>query len=66
MKDVPYCIDFKADEIRYFGQLKINNSNKIVNIIDTWTPPFIYEFTDRICGPFPNIIQQLSKQYGYK
>ena len=65
-KPPPYCIEFKVDEVKNFSQLKINNSNKLVNIIYTWNPPFIYEFTDRICGPLSNIILQSSKQFGYK
>ena len=63
----PYCIDgFKVDEVRSFGQLKNNNSNKIINVIDSWNPPYILVNEEKICGPFPNIIQLLSKHFGYK
>ena len=66
MKLIPHCLYIMNNEVMDFSEYKINNSNKIINIIDSWYPPYILEYPKTICGPFSKIIELLSKQFGYK
>ncbi len=60
------CVRIKNNEILDFSQNQLNNSNRMLTVIDIWEPPFVYENVNEICGPLIKIAEQFCKVYGYK
>ena len=61
------CLPIAVNETLDLSGDNFNNTNKLINFVDGWYPPYIYSLSNsQVCGPFAKIIEQLSIQFGYK